>query len=151
MWLAEQGWTATAVDFSDVALAKAKRLAAARGVSVEWVLNDVLEYRPLLRSFELVAVLYLQLRAEELGIVLAAAAEAIAPGGTLVVLGHDTTNLTAGYGGPKDAAVLFTPEDVLPRLGDLVVECAEKVERTVARDDGDRVAIDALVRARRPV
>ena len=149
VWLAEQGWAVTAVDFSDVALAKAERLAATRGVSVDWVLDDVLGYRPPPRSFDLVAVLYLQLRVGELGIALGAAAAAVAPGGTLVVLGHDTTNLTDGYGGPKDAAVLFTPENVVPSLGDLVVERAEKVERTVTRDEGEAVAIDALVRARR--
>ena len=149
VWLAEQGWTVTAVDFSDVALAKAERLAAARGVSIEWVLDDVFAYRPPPRSFDLVALLYLQLRREELVVALSAAAAAVAPGGTIFVLGHDTTNLTDGYGGPKDVAVLFTPEDVVPWLGDLVVERAEKVERTVTRADGEAVAIDALVRARR--
>ena len=150
VWLAEQGWVVTAVDFSDVALAKAGRLAAARGVSVDWVLADVLAYRPPERSFDLVVVLYLQLQREELAVALGAAAAAVAPGGTLFVLGHHTTNLTDGYGGPKDAAVLFTPEDVVQGLGDLVVERAEQVERIVTRDGGEAVAIDALVRARRP-
>ncbi len=75
---------------------------------------------------------------------------ALAPGGTLVVLGHDTTNLTHGHGGPRDASVLFTPEDVVPQLERLVVERAEKVPRTVPLEDGEATAIDALVRARRP-
>ena len=42
------------------------------------------------------------------------------------------------------------PEDIVPALGDLVVERAEAVERTVALPDGEAVAID-LVRAHRPV
>ena len=149
IWLAEHGWGVTGVDFSSVALAKAERLAATRGVSVDWVLADVVDYRPSTRSFDLVAVLYLQLPAAELHAVLAAAAAAVASGGTLFVLGHDTTNLTDGYGGPKDAAVLFTPEEVVSALVGFDVECAEKVRRTVALDDGEAVAIDALVRARR--
>ena len=150
VWLAERGWRTTAVDFSDVALAKAGQLAASRGVEVEWVLADVLEYEPVRGSFDLVAVLYLQLQQDELAHVLRLAAGALAPGGTLIVLGHDATNLTDGYGGPKEAAVLFTPEDVVAELGGLEIERAEKVLRVVALEDGEATAIDALVRARRP-
>ena len=150
VWLAERGWRTTGVDFSDVALAKAERLAANRGVEVEWVLADVLEHEPERGAFELVAVLYLQLPHEQLAEVLHTSVGALAPGGTLVVLGHDTTNLTHGHGGPRDASVLFTPEDVVPHLERLVVERAEKVPRTVPLEDGEATAIDALVRARRP-
>ena len=148
VWLAERGWQVTAVDFSDVALAKAAELAAARGVEVEWVLDDVVAYEPE-PVFDLVAVLYLQLPGDELAPALRRAAAALAPGGTLVVLGHDSANLVDGHGGPKDAAVLFTPDDVVSAIGDLVVERAETVERTVALDDGEAVALDAFVRARR--
>ena len=150
VWLAERGWRTTGVDFSDVALAKAERLAASRGVEVEWVLADVLEHELERGAFELVAVLYLQLPHEQLAEVLHTSVGALAPGGTLVVLGHDTTNLTHGHGGPRDASVLFTPEDVVPHLERLVVERAEKVPRTVPLEDGEATAIDALVRARRP-
>ena len=149
VWLAERGWQVTAVDFSDVALAKAVELAAARGVEVEWVLDDVVAYEPE-PDFDLVAVLYLQLPGDELAPALRRAAAALAPGGTLVVLGHDSANLVDGHGGPKDAAVLFTPDDVVSAIGDLVVERAETVERTVALGDGDEaIALDAFVRARR--
>jgi SAM-dependent methyltransferase len=149
VWLAERGWRVTGVDFSDVAIAKARELAASRGVDVEWVVADVLEHEPGRRAFELVAVLYLQLPPDELVPALRTAAEAVAPGGTLFVLGHDTTNLEHGHGGPKDSSVLFTPEDIMPALGDLVVERAEKVRRIVALEDGEATAIDALVRAYR--
>ena len=149
VWLAERGWRVTGVDFSDVALGKAAALAASRGVEVDWVVADVVEYQPEARAFDLVAMLYLQLPHDELLGAVRNAAGAVAPGGTLLVLGHDTTNLTDGYGGPKDASVLYTAEDLLPALGDLVVEHAEAVERSVPLDDGEAVAIDALVRARR--
>ena len=78
------------------------------------------------------------------------AIDALAPGGTLLVLGHDTTNLTDGHGGPRDVSVLFTPEDIVAELGGLTVERAEKVLRTVALEDGEATAVDAFVRARRP-
>ena len=149
VWLAEHGWRVTGVDFSDVALAKAAELAASRGVEVDWVVADVLDYRPEARAFDLAAVLYLQLPRVELLQALESAAGAVAPGGTLLVLGHDTTNLTQGHGGPKDASVLYTAADVVPALGDLVVDRAEAVERTVPLADGEAVAIDAFVRAHR--
>jgi SAM-dependent methyltransferase len=149
VWLAENGWRVTGVDFSDVALAKAAELAASRAVTVDWVLADVVELEPEPRGFDLVAVLYLQLPPGELGHAIRSAARAVAPGGTLLVLGHDSTNLTEGYGGPRDPAVLFTPEDITAELDDLVVERAEKVRRTVALDEGEAFAIDAFVRARR--
>lgn len=152
VWLAEQGWRVTGVDFSDVALAKAAELAVSRGVEAEWVVADVLDYQPERRAFDLVALVYLQLPREELLRAVRTAAGAVTPGGTLLVLGHDTTNVTRGYGGPQDPAVLYTAADLVPALGDdLVVERAEAVERSVALPDGEAVAIDAFVRARRPV
>ena len=147
VWLAERGWQVTAVDFSDVALGKGARLAESRGVEVDWVVADVLEYEPQREAFDLVLVLYLQLLHDDLRRVLRHAGDAVGPRGTLFVLGHDTTNLVDGYGGPRDAAVLFTPEDVIGGLDGLVVERAEKVGRTVSLADGEAVAIDALVRA----
>ncbi|HEX6724578.1 MAG TPA: class I SAM-dependent methyltransferase [Gaiella sp.] len=150
VWLAERGWSVTGVDFSDVAIAKAVELAASRGAEVEWVVADVLDHELKPRAFDLVALLYLQLPREGLLHAVRSAVDAVAPGGTLLALAHDTSNLTAGHGGPKDASVLYTAEDIVPALGDLVVERAEAVERTVSLPDGEAVAIDAFVRARRP-
>ena len=61
IWLAERGFEVTGVDFSDVALERARRIAAGRGVEVEWTHADVTEYEPPLRAFDLVVVLYLHL------------------------------------------------------------------------------------------
>src|SRR5215210_3552105 len=56
VWLAERGWRVTAVDFSSVALEKGRELARRRGVDVELVEADLLEYEPRPRAFELVLV-----------------------------------------------------------------------------------------------
>lgn len=151
IWLATQGWTATAVDFSDVALDKARQLAEARDVAIETVVADVTTHVPAAGAHDLVAVIYLHLPADDRRLVHQRAAAAVAPGGTLIVLGHDTTNLTEGHGGPQDVAVLYTPDDVVADLEGtgLTVTKAERVDRTVSTPDGDRTAIDALVVARR--
>jgi 2-polyprenyl-3-methyl-5-hydroxy-6-metoxy-1,4-benzoquinol methylase len=149
VWLADRGWTVTGVDFSDVALANARGLAAERGVEIEWVQADLLSWQPAGHAFDLVAVLYLQLPSEERRLVLGRAADAVAPGGTLLVVGHDLQNLNGGYGGPKDPRVLFTADEVALELPGLLIEKAERVLRPVETDTGEAQAIDALVRARR--
>jgi SAM-dependent methyltransferase len=147
VWLAKQGWSVVGADFSDVALEQARGLAAERGVEVEWVEADLREWKPSPRSFDLVVVLYLQVPGEELRPIVRRAADAVDAGGTLLVVGHHSDNLESGSGGPKDARVLYTPEDIASELDGLVIEKAEAVLRPV---EGERDAIDALVRARRP-
>jgi SAM-dependent methyltransferase len=149
VWLAERGWRVTGVDFADVALAKATRLAAARGVEVEWVDADVRAWEPPAEAFDLVVLLYLQLPADERRVVHERAAAAVAPGGTLLVVAHHATNPAEGYGGPKDAAVLFTEDDVVADVPGLEIVRAERVRRPVATPDGEAVALDVLVRAER--
>ncbi len=148
--LAERGFRVTGVDFSEVALIKARQLAQSRGTSAEWVHADVLDYSPRPASFDLVVVLYLQLPAPERATALATASSALAPGATLLVVGHDSSNIAHGHGGPQDPAVLFTPDDVTRELVGLEIERAETVRRPVRTPDGEVDALDALVRARRP-
>lgn len=150
VWLAERGWRVTAVDFSQVGLEKGRKLAAARGVDparVDWVVADLRDYQPARDAFDLVLVAYFQVSPELLAMVLARAAAALAPGGTSFVIGHDLTNLTEGVGGPQDPGVLYTPEAVSADLPGLRVLRAERVYRTVERDDGPATAVDTLVRA----
>lgn len=146
VWLAERGWEVTGVDFADVGLDKARGLAAARGVDPTWVEADLLDYDPPPEAFDLVVILYLQLSADERHRVLRSAAAAIAPGGTLLVVAHDRSNLEHGHGGPQDPRMLATPQEVAGDLDGLEIQFAKVVERR----DGDLVALDLLVRARRP-
>ena len=145
LWLASMGWRVTAVDYSQVAIAKARDRAAVDGASVEFVCADLLDYEPEESAFDLVVVLYLQLPAVERRMVLEKAKAALAPGGTVLVVGHDLVNVTAGVGGPSDPGVLYTPDDLVADLSGLEVQKAERVLRDV--QDADRPAIDALVRA----
>lgn len=153
VWLAEQGWRSTAIDFSDVAIDKAAEMAAARGVSIATAVADVtgdLAGIVELGSFDLVVVAYLQLPAADRAAATANAVAALAPGGTFLEIAHDAANLHGGYGGPQDPSVLATPAEVVALLDGLVLETARTVERSVETPDGTRVAIDHVVRARRP-
>lgn len=151
LWLAEQGWDSTAVDFSAVAIDKAAAIAERRGITITTVVADLTSYTPTPAGYDLVVIAYLQLPAEQLGPILERAAAAVAPGGHLVLVNHDLDNLEHGYGGPPRAEVLTTPDQVVAAIGaTLTVDRAETVDRHVQTDDGPRVAKDTLVVAHRP-
>ena len=126
LWLAERGWRVTGVDFSRVGIEKAG-------------------------AFELVIVFYLQVTASERAPIVRRAASAVAPGGTFLLVAHDSTNIEHGYGGPQRPAVLYTAQDVVGDLrgAGLEIEEALRAERPVETGAGPRVALDALVRASR--
>ena len=149
IWLAEQGWSVTAVDFSDVAIERARKLAEQRGVKVVWLRADLASYEPPDAAFQLVLISYLQLPVAELRTVLERAAAALAPGGELLVIGHARRNLCEGIGGPRDAAVLWTPDEIESafRAAGLSIQRCEHVHRSVDTLDGTREAIDVLARA----
>ena len=130
-----------------MAIEKARRLAARRGVDVEWIVADLLEYEPELGAFDLVAVFYLQVAEADRPIILPRAARAVAPGGVFLFVAHDSRNLAEGHGGPSDPAVLYSPADVVTLLDGLAIERAETVVRPVATPEGERSALDVIVRA----
>jgi SAM-dependent methyltransferase len=152
VWLASRGWRVTGVDFSRVALGRARALAARRGVHVGWVRADVTRFEPRPASFQLVAILYLQLPGGDRRRVLERAAAAMAPGAELFMAGHALRNLGEGTAGPRDPAVLWQTEEIrseLVALG-LAVDRAETLRRPVEEPEGLRDAFDVVVRAHRP-
>jgi SAM-dependent methyltransferase len=147
IWLAGRGWSVTAVDFSAVALERGAALAAKAGVTVDWVQADLSGYTPPPGVSDLVLIAYLQFAAQDLRHVLAGAARALAPGGTLFMIGHDRDNIEHGYGGPQDPARLYSVSEITAALDGLRIVTAQQVNRPVQTPDGERIAIDTLIRA----
>ena len=140
VWLAAQGWHTTAVDWSPVGLANGRAKADAAGVSVEWLERNLFDWTPPARSFDLVAIVYLHVPPD-----------AVAPGGRLLVIGHDRLNATEGEGGPDPQRLLTADEiaaDLLVADPSLEVERAEVVRRVPPPGRGP---IDSLLIVRRPV
>ena len=133
IWLATQGWSVTGVDFSAEAIDLARTHAADQGARVNWLVADVVTWVPEDR-FDLVTVMYLHLAEEDLRRVLARAAGWVAPGGHLLVLGHDRANIGTGAPGPANPDVLYTPELLRSVVGSLTVERCETVRRDLATD-----------------
>lgn len=156
IWLASRGWQVTALDYSRAGLDKGRALAArqehAADLRIDWVLADATQ-DDLGTGYDLAVVAYLQLPADQRREALRRSFLTLRDGGTLLVVAHDSTNLTEGTGGPQNAAFLYTAEDVLADLDGERFEVvrAERVSRDVpaptdAPDQAPRTAYDALVR-----
>jgi SAM-dependent methyltransferase len=144
LWLAARGWQVTAVDFSDVGLARGRRQFGAEKVT--WVTADVLTWAPPVADLDLVLVAYLHVGEPATTALLTRAVGWLRPGGRLLVLGHDVENLTAGVGGPQEAAILHSVDRLAPVAGLLDVDRLEQL----GRETPAGTALDTLLWARRP-
>ncbi len=157
VWLATQGWQVTGVDFAEVGLGKAQRLADEHGVTGTWITADATSWTPPVEGFDLVVMFYLQLPAAQSAQAVRTAVSALAADATFLLVAHDLLNLSEGHGGPQSPDVLATAEGVIDALAaaelelgvELIIERAGRIERVVATAEGDRTAIDTIVRARR--
>lgn len=150
IWLARRGWRGVGVDFSSVAIDRARKLAASAGVDVELVCADITTWRIEPSAFALVVIAYLQLPSEEMQAVFRRAAEGVAPGGELFAIGHAVRNLDDGVGGPPDRDVLWNGDAIAATLREAGLEVGRAEEVLRAVEGSDRSAIDTLVRAHRP-
>jgi SAM-dependent methyltransferase len=155
LWLADRGWRVTAVDFSTVALDRGAARARERGLDdrIEWVHADLDVWIPPQRSFDLVTAHYLHSRGADRTALFERLAAAVAPGGTLVVVGHLLSG-DAGHGShpAHEPDLLYTAEDVAAVLDpeewrDVVAETRDRDPEAAARTANP--APDTVLRARR--
>lgn len=150
IWLAQRGWDVTAVDFSEAGLDIGRQRETEAGLSINWQLGDVTEWAPE-QQFDLITITYLHLSETVNTAVIRGVSQWVAPGGTLLVIGHDKENLVRGTGGPQDASILYSP-DMLRAATSLQVVAAEQITRDTSADpegpqDTGTVAIDTLLHA----
>lgn len=156
LWLAERGWQVTAADFSTVALQRAAAAARARGFEhrVEWLHEDLDGWAPPTGRFDLVTAQYLHATWSDRPAMFARLAAAVAPGGTLLVVGH-LLGEEWGHGSSHahDPGVLYTADDVAALLepeewADVVTETRERDPEAATRT-GNPVPDTVLVARRR--
>ncbi|ATY10155.1 NAD(P)/FAD-dependent oxidoreductase [Amycolatopsis sp. AA4] len=115
LWLAQQGWRVTAVDFSTTAIERGRAQAAKLGLAdrITWVAADLAEWLPE-SKFDLVTTHFLHVPSAARTAAFARLADAVAPGGTLLVVGHDPADHHAGR--PHLPDMMFTAEEVAETL-----------------------------------
>lgn len=147
-WLAEHGWTVTGVDLSRVALERAREVC--RGQPVVLRRQDLTQEPPEPASYDLVSLHYFTLLREKGHAALLGLVEAVAPGGTLLVVGHDMSGLQGHEGGDHDPADYCQPPEFAELLGDgWTVETDEVRPRVDAAPEGSSHTNDVVLRARR--
>ena len=109
VYLAQQGLDVTATDISAAGIAKARRLAQQRGVSLTLEQVDLAAYDWPEAAFDAVVAIFVQfadpiLRAE----MFAGFARTLRPGGILLLEGYRPEQLEYGTGGPKVEDNLYT-------------------------------------------
>lgn len=130
VWLAQQGWDVTAVDFSAVGLLKAREMAADAGVSIATVACDVEAFDPTV-PVDLVLLCYLQIPDAEQVRLLRRVQRWLQPGGRVFVVAHDKLNTV---GGPPDPGVRYSVEQTVSALDELQIDVAEVLDRDGALD-----------------
>lgn len=150
VWLAEQGLDVTAVEGSPVAIAKARRLAAARGVSVDFVEADLTTWAWPSERFDLVVAIFIQFVGPPLrdrmfeGMV-----ASLRPGGLLLLQGYRPEQLANGTGGPRVVENLYTEALLREAFAGLVVEqlaSHDSILHEGAGHDGMSAVIDLVAR-----
>lgn len=113
VWLAEQGLQVDAVEFAPAAIAKARRLAAARGLSAAQAPNfieaDVLEWAWPVDRYDVVAAIFIQFAGPAQRAQLFERMQAaLKPGGLLLLQGYTPKQLDYKTGGPSAVENLYT-------------------------------------------
>ena len=155
IWLARQGWEVVAADISGVALERAAQhardLDPVAFARIEWRHTDLLVDPPEADSFDLVSAQFMQLPPRPRARLFSALVQSVKTGGTLLVVGHHPTDLTAGVPRPQMPELFYSADQIATLLDDgwtVVVE--EARPRTAATAQGDEVTIhDAVLRATR--
>lgn len=131
VFLAERGHRVTGVDFSREGLRKAAALAAERGVTLDLVEADLADYEPPADAFTAVVSSWLHLPPPLRQTVHARAVRALVPGGMFLLEAYTPDQLRHGTGGPKDVALLYTCDLLIPDFAGCDLLIARELEREV--------------------
>jgi thioredoxin reductase/SAM-dependent methyltransferase len=156
VWLAQQGWTVTAVDISTTALARAAGHAADAGPPVAdritWTHADLRDQPPTEDAYDLVSAQFMHLPKDSLRDLHARLAAAVAPGGTLLIVGHHPSDLRTTAHRMHFPDMMFTGEQIAASLAPTTwqILAAETRPRPATDPDGRDITIhDAVLLARR--
>lgn len=156
VWLAEQGLDVTAVEISPVGVEKARRLAAGRGVAVDFLVADMMApgWPPaeMHEAFDWVVAVFIQFvgPAERIR-QMAALKRATMPGGRILLHGYTPKQIEYKTGGPSAVENLYTQDLLRGLFADWRIEEMVEYEDEISEGLGHkgRSALIGMV-ARKP-
>ncbi len=150
VWLAGEGHDVTGIGQSAVGLAKAARLARARGVKVTFRQADVLAWDGSDGPWDAVVAVFVHFRSAEWAGLAGALGQGLRAGGVFMYHGYGPGQLAFGSGGPRDPDMLATATGVaahFPGWQPLVARDHEDVLAEGTRHVGRSALVDLVLRA----
>lgn len=152
VFLAEQGFTVSAVDASAVALRKAAELAAQRGVQFDIQVHDLASFAIPPASWPAVVSIFCHIPLAARQRLHAQVVNGLVPGGILLLEAYTPAQLALGTGGPRDAALTMTAAALREELRGLEFLLLKETRRPVLEGKyhtGSGAVVQCL--ARKPV
>jgi SAM-dependent methyltransferase len=134
VWLAEQGLDVVSMDFSATAQAKARALAAQRGVTITTQQVDIAGYDWPAGAFDVIVAIFAQ--PLERTRLFAGVKRALKPGGLLLIEGYPPRQLQFATGGPSDIERLYTREHLEAGFGDFSKVEINEYDAEIYEGDG---------------
>jgi SAM-dependent methyltransferase len=145
VFLAERGVAVTAFDFSPVAVAKAERLAAARGVVVDFRLGDIYAWDWTAATYDAVIAIFIQFMSPgDRDAVFAGMKAAVKPGGLLLLQGYRPEQIEYGTGGPPRRENMYTADWLASQFSDWDVVGIDVHDDEIHEGQGHR-GVSALI------
>ncbi len=122
VWLAQQGLQVLSVEASAVALEKAQKLAAQRGVAIEFEQADLAQWQWGEHRFDVVVAIFIQFAPPALREqMFAGIKRCLKPGGLLLLQGYTPRQLEYKTGGPPLAENMYTAALLRNAFGDMEI------------------------------
>lgn len=145
VWLAQQGLAVDAFDISPVGVAKARALAAERGVNVNFSISDVDGFAWPAAAYDAVVAIFVQFADPALRERLfAQCRRTLKPGGLLLLQGYTPKQLEYRTGGPPHLAHLYTQAMLREAFADWDILELREYEAEVSEGTGHK-GMSALI------
>lgn len=151
IWLAQRGWTVTAIDISEVAICRAREASDRAGARVEWICGDALQTQFPARSFELLSMQYPALPKAAGEGAMRRLLDTVRPGGLLLATYHDLDDAHREHMKSRgvDPADYIGADGLSQLLGDDFTLELDAIEARLDPPPGTPHVADVVLRARR--
>ncbi|MGB5698150.1 MAG: class I SAM-dependent methyltransferase [Polyangiales bacterium] len=131
VYAARQGWKVDAFDFSTAGREKALQLAERHGVHIAYEVADYETVHIEPGAYDAVALIFVHMHERIRQTVHRKLASALSPGGHLFLEAYSREQLSRGTGGPRDAQLLYTVEDLQEDFSDFDIIQLERVDAEI--------------------
>lgn len=152
VFMAEKGLQVTAMDSSQVGIAKAKKLAENRSVDVDFQHIDLREWDWQADRYDLVAAVFIQFAGPNFrSEIFAGMVKTLKPGGILLLHGYTPKQVSYGTGGPPVPELMYTQEMLANAFSETEILRLEEYETELQEGEGHSgmsALIDLVARKR---